>query len=253
MLEKYLATPNSVKTRDFYNQLMSGDKKRGLWGKESRFDAMRIANKQSVKDYFLPVIQQFIKSSDRVLDYGCGSGGFLLSMAPYCKEIVGVDIAEQFIAAGQESIKQAGIMHASLQHIPYNKLPFPPESFDALIMVDVLHHLDNLPDRLFEAMRVLKPNGTIIIFEPNKLNPLLALMCLLDRNEWGLLKLGTRGIYRRMIEAYGQVLTVQFSGLLIGPESSLSIGIANFLNKKGWRALLGWLNPKLYLVAVKNP
>lgn len=45
-------------------------------------------------------------------------------------------------------------------------LPFKNESFDSIVLFDVLHHL-NEPGTLFtEADRVLKPNGRIIFMEP---------------------------------------------------------------------------------------
>ncbi len=230
---------------------MEGKRTRGLWGKEARFDGARIAKKASVERFFVPVIQTHVKRTDRVLDIGCGSGGFLLAAAPHCKDITGVDITEQFVIAAQNTAKESGVTNATIQHVKTETLPFPPESFDVVIMVDVIHHLDDIQGTLSEALRVLKHNGKIIVFEPNKLNPLLALMCVLDRNEWGLLKLGTRRIYRRMLEKHYQILTLDYSGLLIGPESPLFLALANFLSQGVVSKLLGWMSPKIVLVGKK--
>jgi SAM-dependent methyltransferase len=252
MLGKYFSPPDSRKTKEFYNQLMSEDVTRDLWGKEKRFNAQHIANKPSVKDYFLPIIREHIALSDRVLDYGCGSGGFSLAAAPYCREIVGVDISDQFITGAREATAAAGISHAQFICLsPEDALPFADGEFDVLLMVDAIHHFDDPAKRLREALRVLKPNGTLIVFEPNKLNPLLAMMCMLDRNEWGLLPLGTIATYRRMLTPYAVITEAKFNGLLIGPESRLATGMAAMLNHPRWHRLLGWLNPKLYVIAKK--
>jgi len=45
-------------------------------------------------------------------------------------------------------------------------LPFADSSFDNIVMVDVLHHL-SYPKRFFaEAVRVLRPDGRIVMVEP---------------------------------------------------------------------------------------
>lgn len=45
-------------------------------------------------------------------------------------------------------------------------LPFADESFDGVVMLDVLHHLERPPVFFDEAQRVLKPGGRIAMMEP---------------------------------------------------------------------------------------
>lgn len=45
-------------------------------------------------------------------------------------------------------------------------LPFRSESIGALVMVDVLHHLERPLDFLTEAARVLRPGGRLAVIEP---------------------------------------------------------------------------------------
>ncbi len=46
-------------------------------------------------------------------------------------------------------------------------LPYPAESFDAIIMVDAFHHVIDQQQTLKELFRVLKPGGTIVVKEPD--------------------------------------------------------------------------------------
>jgi ubiquinone/menaquinone biosynthesis C-methylase UbiE len=50
---------------------------------------------------------------------------------------------------------------------PAENLPFASDSFDAIIMVDALHHVNNQAETIKEFWRVLAPGGKIVIIEPD--------------------------------------------------------------------------------------
>jgi SAM-dependent methyltransferase len=47
-----------------------------------------------------------------------------------------------------------------------HQMPFEPNSVDAIVMVDVLHHIPNVRAFFGEAVRCLKPGGRIAMIEP---------------------------------------------------------------------------------------
>ena len=49
-------------------------------------------------------------------------------------------------------------------------LPFRSQSFDLVLMLEVIEHLPDIPHSLREIARVLKPGGTAIVTTPNRLN-----------------------------------------------------------------------------------
>ena len=91
-----------------------------------------------------------------------------------------------------------------------------------------------------------------LVFEPNKANPLLALMCVLDSNEHGLLRLGTFSAYQNLIGNKANVISQEYNGMLVGPQSSSAVAIADFLSNSKRVNIFGWLSPKLFLVARKE-
>ena len=93
--------------------------------------------------------------------------------------------------------------------------------------------------------------GKLIVFEPNKLNPLLYIMCVLDRNEWGLLRLGSFRKYRGLLKPGFQIETMEHNGLLIGPDGPLFLSIADLLRTGITGKLFGWLSPKIFISATK--
>src|SRR5678816_1509912 len=185
-----MKVPDASSTKQFYEDLTAGRESRGLWGYEKRFDPNLLPHKPSVVRHFTEVIARWLQPSDAVLDMGCGPGGFLTAAAPYCGSITGVDIVPAFVEACRKTIQDHGLSHARTLLSPDGLVPCESGTFDAAILVDTIHHCDDPGAVLDDIRRILKPGGRLLIFEPNRSNPALALMCALDRNEWGLLRLG---------------------------------------------------------------
>lgn len=93
----------------------------------------------------------------RILDFGCATGGYCLALEKLNYDCVGVDVNEEFIKIAQ----QKGIKAQLIKKV----LPFPDDSFDTVIMFELLEHVQNPDFLLKEAKRVAKKN--ILITVPN--------------------------------------------------------------------------------------
>ncbi|MDI6846759.1 MAG: methyltransferase domain-containing protein [Candidatus Bathyarchaeia archaeon] len=101
----------------------------------------------------------------RILDFGCG-GGWLSKILASCNcEVVGVDVSRSLV----NSAKRVAPMVTFVVGDGMN-LPFMGGVFDAVVSIATLHHLD-VKKGLKEVRRVLKNRGTVMLMEPNKLNP----------------------------------------------------------------------------------
>ncbi|EPR35564.1 Methyltransferase type 11 [Alkalidesulfovibrio alkalitolerans DSM 16529] len=239
----------SNQTRKFYSDLMQGKEKRRLWGTDSRFSPEAICARPSVQKYFLPPVKRHIRSEHTVLDLGCGPGNFLPLVSPLCRELVGADIVPDFVAAARGLVDRLDLANVTVRQSDAI-LPFDEGCFDRVLMVDTIHHLEDVRSTLEEVHRVLKPGGRLLVFEPNKLNWLLWVMCVLDRNERGLLSLGTFPAYRKAMEGLFRMRDEEWSGLLLGPSSRLATSVADFLDG-GLGGKLRFLLPKIFFTAEK--
>jgi len=66
----------------------------------------------------------------------------------------------------ERRVSRPGWVAADLIH----DLPFRSESFELVLMLEVIEHLPDIPHTLREIARVLKPGGTAIVTTPNRLN-----------------------------------------------------------------------------------
>jgi SAM-dependent methyltransferase len=99
----------------------------------------------------------------RLLDAGCGTGGFLtlLRSRRADLETVGLEFNESAAQRAAEK-SQREIVRGSI-----NQIPFHSQSFDAIVSADVLCHQSVSPERaLLEFFRVLRPGGLLVINMP---------------------------------------------------------------------------------------
>ena len=243
----------SEDTSKFYDDLMKGKSVQTFFTKDSRFNVKKLLEKKNVQIYFDEVVKHYINSNDVILDYGCGPGTFLIKMSKLTKnKLFGVDLSEEFIKECKENIEDLKIQNISVSTVQPEKLPFANEQFDTILLMDVIHHLDDINQNLKEIHRVLKKDGKLIVFEPNKLNPLIWLTHLIDKNERGLLNVGTLDKYNKILNNFHlKIIHHRYSGIVIGPSSKIFDLLSSILNYKLIYPILGWFNPKIMLVAKK--
>jgi len=98
---------------------------------------------------------------DLLLDVGGGTGRISQYFSGQVQQIVVADLS--FKMLGMSQLKDG----LSPVNSHSEKLPFPNETFDRIIMVDALHHVCDQQDTANELWRILKHGGRLIIEEPN--------------------------------------------------------------------------------------
>jgi ubiquinone/menaquinone biosynthesis C-methylase UbiE len=104
----------------------------------------------------------------RILDIGTGPGRLLLSLnqvLPH-SELVGVDISPAMVAQACKTIRRAGLEKAiHLRVSSANALPFADNTFDCVVSTGSFHHWKDPAVALAEVHRVLKSNGTALMYD----------------------------------------------------------------------------------------
>lgn len=102
------------------------------------------------------------RPGQRLLDAGCGTGGFLrwaLDRGAFASA-AGIDIAATAIELARRCVPEA-----DLRIGPLRELPFADGAFDLAVTTDVIQHvpIDELDISLSELYRVLAPGGTLLV------------------------------------------------------------------------------------------
>jgi len=125
-----------------------------------------------------------------VLDLGCAGGFMAEAIAQRGASVTGIDPAAQAITAAQDHAAEQGL------RIQYDvgvgeALPYDDATFDIVVCVDVLEHIQNLPKVCEEVARVLKPGG-VFLFDTINRNPISKLATItMAENVLRLLPKGT--------------------------------------------------------------
>jgi len=96
-----------------------------------------------------------------ILDAGTGYGRIVKEISGYKpKGVFGMDLALHSLVAASEFVnkKEAFFVHADL-----NRAPFPAETFDWVISLGVIHHLENFDGALKNLLILCKKKGKILL------------------------------------------------------------------------------------------
>ena len=126
---------------------------------------------KSLTQAILKMNEQILKNADineksNVLDAGCGYAGTAMYIADKKKcHVEAITIVEEQAQTAEKVIKEKGLdKYINVSQQDYTKTSFKNNTFDVIYGIESVCHGDKKAF-LKEAYRLLKPNGTLIIFD----------------------------------------------------------------------------------------
>lgn len=121
-----------------------------------REDSIFTKNLTQADEKIIEYLGKIIKPNMKVLEVGMGMGNVIEKLE--C-DAWGLDASEGMLEKSSLKHKYLGNMDG---------MPFPDNSFDLVFMAFTLQHSLNPQKTIKESMRVLRPNGNLIIFDGDK-------------------------------------------------------------------------------------
>lgn len=147
-----------------------------------------------------PVAARFVPRGGRVLEVGCGYGRNLVALGGLDADlVVGCDPSHSELVRAKERVTVLPPeRHARVGLVGQDpwKLPFPDDTFDLVVLWQVLEHLFGPAAKravMDECLRVMKSGGHILIETPNQAFPfdyhdnklpLVHWLCTRAQREW---------------------------------------------------------------------
>ena len=130
------------------------------WGQEGKNTWRQYPNinKQELK---------WIEDNKRLADLGCGNG-FFLNLVQQDKEnmkLIGLDIS----SVGIKQLKEFYNINGVVSILP--KIPLEPESFDYVIMNELIEHVVEEDELLKNAFKICKTGGWVFVSTPSDHSP----------------------------------------------------------------------------------
>ena len=125
---------------------------------EERFEYIHSKSRENTKKY--------LKDSNIVLDYGCGTGTISCEFANQVKEIHAIDISSKMIEIAKEKAVVSKVENVSFVQADIFGHGYKKESFDVILAFNMLHTVTSPRDVMQRINELLKPEGIFISVTP---------------------------------------------------------------------------------------
>ncbi len=108
----------------------------------------------------------------RILEVGCGAGFSVEYLKGKYINYTGIDYSENLIKYAKKHNDYTGAKFECLNINDFNS----ELKFDVVLMIGVLHHMPE-PEKVIKSLsRILKPDGIVVVNEPQAGNPIIGLL-----------------------------------------------------------------------------
>jgi len=103
------------------------------------------------------------QSIGSAIEFGCGTGYFTRAIARNATHVVVTDLSDEMLEVVRTEL--ANVENVSIQRADCSKTSFPPNSFDSVFMLNLIHVIDHPSQCLRESHRILRNGGSLVVVD----------------------------------------------------------------------------------------
>ena len=130
-----------------------------FWNKIAPKYAKTLIADEAAYQHKLERTRSYFTPDATVLEIGCGTGSTALLHAPFVKEILATDFADEMLDIARSKAEAEGITNVRFEHMNADAID---GSFDVVMAMSVLQLVPNRAEVIERIFRVLKPGGHFI-------------------------------------------------------------------------------------------
>ncbi|MCT4620156.1 MAG: class I SAM-dependent methyltransferase [Marinisporobacter sp.] len=113
-------------------------------------------------DKTVRITKKYLKHTDVVLDYACGTGITTIELSEDVKKVCAIDISEDMISIARNKSKKNGISNIEFDVADIYNEKLKKNSFDVIMAFNILYFIKDIDKVLNRINELLKPNGIFI-------------------------------------------------------------------------------------------
>lgn len=137
---------------------------REFWdGRAQDYDAQVGAHYAQAYEKTAACFQKYLRPTDTVLDFACGTGIVTLAVAPEVRSVRAIDVSGEMVRRAQEKAGRQGAENVTVTQTDLFDASLAEGSFDAVLACNVLLYIEDRSAALARIRALLKPQGTLLL------------------------------------------------------------------------------------------
>lgn len=129
------------------------------------YDKEEEKDKKTYK-YIIEKTKSYLKSSDTVLDFGCGTGLVSNKISENVRKVDAIDFSSKIIEVAKTKAEKRKIQNIEYSQTTVFDNKLKPASYDVILCFYTLHLLDNQQEIMYKIHELLKQDGILISVTP---------------------------------------------------------------------------------------
>lgn len=142
------------------------NKSEKFWDRMAKYLDQVERKDESTNIKIIDKTKKYLKISDTVLDYGCGTGTAAIEIAGCVKTVTGIDISSKMIEAAKRKTVEHKVKNIDFAQTTIFDEKLIKGSFDVLLCFHLLHLVEDKPNVMRRINELLKPGGLIVSATP---------------------------------------------------------------------------------------